>query len=100
MKMQVYEPCSFASGHCVHIPARVPQQPEEDNELNQARITALLSLPGSVLVGTAQGFLIIYHLMPRCTADSRTDSSTEAAPAAKHVVSDSSLWPPSAAILP
>lgn len=68
---------------------RSPRQPEEDNELNQARITALLSLPGSVLVGTAQGFLIIYHLMPRCTADSRTDSSTEAAPAAKHVLAPS-----------
>ncbi|XP_077504446.1 uncharacterized protein LOC144114520 isoform X2 [Amblyomma americanum] len=64
---------------------RSPRQQEEDNELNPARITALLSLPGSVLVGTAQGILIIYHLLPRCTAtsDCRTDSSTEGAPPVK-----------------
>ncbi|KAL1440835.1 hypothetical protein MTO96_009134 [Rhipicephalus appendiculatus] len=66
---------------------RSPRQQEEDNELNPARVTALLSLPGSVLVGTAQGFLIIYHLLPRCLAasDCRTDSSTEVASVAKFV---------------
>lgn len=66
---------------------RSPRQQEEDNELNPARVTALLSLPGSVLVGTAQGFLIIYHLLPRCSAasDCRTDSSTEVASVAKFV---------------
>ncbi|XP_075734589.1 uncharacterized protein LOC119187687 isoform X3 [Rhipicephalus microplus] len=66
---------------------RSPRQQEEDNELNPARVTALLSLPGSVLVGTAQGFLIIYHLLPRCLAstDCRTDSSTEVSSVAKFV---------------
>lgn len=64
---------------------RSTRQQEEDNELNPARVTALLSLPGSVLVGTAQGFLIIYHLVPRCLAasDCRTDSSTEVTSVAK-----------------
>ncbi|KAH7978307.1 hypothetical protein HPB49_005145 [Dermacentor silvarum] len=51
---------------------RSTRQQEEDNELNPARVTALLSLPGSVLVGTAQGFLIIYHLpAPSPTMDDR-----------------------------
>lgn len=61
---------------------RYPRSPrDEEGELNQARITAVLPLPGSVLVGTAEGFLVIYDVVPRVTtSEFKTDSSTEGMP--------------------
>ncbi|CAN7993394.1 unnamed protein product, partial [Ixodes hexagonus] len=63
---------------------RYPRSPrDEEGELNQARITAILPLAGSVLVGTAEGFFVIYDVVPRVTsADFKTDSSIDGMPAA------------------
>ncbi|XP_064458637.1 TBC1 domain family member 2A-like [Ornithodoros turicata] len=55
---------------------RYPKSPkDEEHELNQARITALLPLHGSVLVGTAEGFLIIYDVVKRIVASGSTYSA-------------------------
>lgn len=45
---------------------RYPRSPrDEEHELNHARITAVLPLHGSVLVGTAEGFLVFYDVAKR-----------------------------------
>lgn len=64
---------------------RYPRSPrqDEEGELNQARITAVLPMAGSVLVGTAEGFLVIYDVVPRIVGnDFKTDSSSDGMPAA------------------